>query len=347
MGSPLVCICIPCFNADKTIAETLGTLRKQTYPNIEIHVFDNASTDATVECVKEIGDKRIYIHCTDGAGGDAESNFTRCLNLGRGDYTAIFHADDLYDPTIIEKEVLLLENNKDTCGVLSFATQIDDKGRLGKTYLAPAQLNIQAGSSQTFDAVSLFKAVLEFDNFLFCPSAMIRTRVCVEEIKIWKGEEFKSSADLDVWLRLAAYNHIALINEPLLFYRLSESQWTATYRKQRTTKANIFLVLDYWLKKNEIRQSMVKVDLSNYQKLLRHDALGCMLNAMRDGEIELAKKIWKNIDSFAVAGELFQMRTIRDMKFFILSAALKLMLLPAIGKALRFMLLGQLGKVRL
>ena len=138
MESPLVCICIPCFNAEKTITETLGSLRKQTYQNIEIHVFDNASTDATLVRVKEIGDKRIHIHRAAGAGGDAESNFTRCLNLGRGEYTAVFHADDLYDPSIIEKEVLFLENNKDTSGVLTFARQIDDKGRLGKTYLAPA-----------------------------------------------------------------------------------------------------------------------------------------------------------------------------------------------------------------
>ena len=126
MENPLVCICIPCFNADKTIVETLGTLRKQTYLNIEIHVFDNASTDTTVECVKKIADKRIQIHLADGSSGDPESNFTRCLNLGRGDYTAIFHADDLYDPSIVEKEVKILEANKDISGVLTFATQIDD-----------------------------------------------------------------------------------------------------------------------------------------------------------------------------------------------------------------------------
>ena len=347
MGNPLVCICIPCFNADKTIAETLGTLREQTYPNIEIHVFDNASTDATVECVKKIEDERIQIHLADGADGDAESNFTRCLNLGRGDYTAIFHADDLYDPSIIEKEVTLLEANKDISAVLTSATQIDDKGRFGKTYLAPAQLNIPAGGAHVFDATNLVKAVLVSDNFLFCPSAMMRTAVCIEQIKVWRGKKFGSSADLDVWFRLAAYNHIALINEPLLFYRISVNQWTAHYRKRRKTRADIFLVLDYWLKKDDIRRSMTKVDLSNYQKLLRNDALGCMLNAMRDGQVTLAQKIWSDERSFSVAGEMFQIKRLRDLKFFMLSNVLKLMLLPVIGKALRSMFLSQLSKVRL
>jgi len=350
MNQPLVCICVPCFNAEKTILETLETICNQTYKNIEIHMFDNASTDKTVWVIRTITDKRIYIHEAESTG-NAESNFTRCLNLGRGNYTAIFHADDLYAPNIIEKEVRLLEKNKDTSGILTFATQIDDQGRLGKTYLAPASMNMQEGDALSFDVVTLFKTVLESDNFLFCPSAMIRTNVCIDEIKIWKGEEFKSSADLDVWLRLAAYNHIALINEPLLFYRVSENQWTAEYRKKRKVRADIFLVLEHWLKEKKIKQSMTKIDMVNYRKLHRYDALGCMLNAMRDNEITLAKDILTNEGSFSVASELMQVRTARDVKFFMLSSGLKLLLLllllPMTGWVLRPVFLKYLGKVRL
>jgi len=210
---------------------------------------------------------------------------------------------------------------------------------------------MQEGDALSFDVVTLFKTVLESDNFLFCPSAMIRTNVCIDEIKIWKGEEFKSSADLDVWLRLAAYNHIALINEPLLFYRVSENQWTAEYRKKRKVRADIFLVLEHWLKEKKIKQSMTKIDMVNYRKLHRYDALGCMLNAMRDNEITLAKDILTNEGSFSVASELMQVRTARDVKFFMLSSGLKLLLLllllPMTGWVLRPVFLKYLGKVRL
>jgi len=346
MNQPLVCICVPCFNAESTIAETLETLQAQTYTNIEIHIFDNASTDKTIEIVSAIVDDRIQMHQAESTG-NAESNFTRCLNLGRGDYTTIFHADDLYAPDIIEKEVQFLEKNEGVAGALTFATQINELGSLGKTYLAPKSLNMKEGEARLFDVVAIFKAVLENDNFLFCPSAMIRTRVCVEYIKAWRGEEFKSSADLDVWLRLAAYNHIALLNAPLLFYRISDTQWTAGYRKKRKIRSDIFLVLDYWLKNDGIKQSMANVDMINYQKLQRYDALACMLNAVRDNEISLAKDIWMREGSFSVARELMQIKSSRDMKFFMLSSGLKLMLLPVIGWILRPVFLKYLGKVRL
>ena len=44
-----------------------------------------------------------------------------------------------------------------------------------------------------------------------------------------------------------------------------------------------------------------------------------MLNAMRDGEIELAQKILSDEGSFSLAGEMFQTSNLRDLKFFMLS----------------------------
>ena len=346
LSSPLVCVCIPCYNAERTIIETLRSLQKQTYTNFEIHVFDNASEDKTVELVRSIADERVYLHLAEETG-TAESNFTRCLNLGRGEYTAIYHADDLYDPTIIEKEVKFLVKNKEACGVLTFATQIDSQGQRLKTFLAPKSLGLSPGESRIFDVKLLFKAVLKHDNFLFCPSAMMRTSVCVNHIKTWRGDLFKSSADLDVWFRLADLGGIGLLNEPLLFYRISDMQWTASYRKKRTTQSDTFLVLDAWMKKEGIKQTMKTSDAINYQKLQRYDMLGCMLNAVRNNEIGLARDVWLKSGVFSFVTELLQMDSTRDFKFFALSSILKMMLVPLMGEVLRYLFLKHLNKVRL
>ena len=58
---PLVSICIPVFNGEKTIAKTIDSLINQTYKNIEIIVIDNCSSDATVKIVQEFNDARIKI----------------------------------------------------------------------------------------------------------------------------------------------------------------------------------------------------------------------------------------------------------------------------------------------
>ena len=346
MSPPLVCICVPCYNAEQTIAETLESILNQTYSNIEIHIFDNASTDNTVEVVKAIADDRIYFHLAESTG-TAESNFTRCLNLGRGRYTAVFHADDLYDPEIIEKEVSLLESHDDIAAVLSFAKQIDVSGTVIKTSLAPSSLGIQKGQACTMDLLKLLRAVLENGNFLFCPSAMIRTKVCIDEIKTWRGDAFKSSADLDLWLRLAACSSLGLLNEPLLYYRISDTQFTADYSKKRIGRADMLLVIDHWLEEKSVKGSISEKDMDKYRRLQSRDAYGRILNALRGDNIRLAKEICHRESVLSMAEELLQIRAVKDMKFFLLSSAIKLMLLPVIGPGFKAILLDRLDKVRL
>jgi len=58
---PLVCICIPTFNAAKTIKQTLDSLLNQTYHNLCFIVVDNCSVDETVELVESYHNPRIKV----------------------------------------------------------------------------------------------------------------------------------------------------------------------------------------------------------------------------------------------------------------------------------------------
>jgi len=107
---PLVAVCIPAYNSEKTIPATLESVLGQTYKNIKVIVSDNASTDGTAEIVGRFAasDPRLAIfRHPRNIGGEA--NFNHCIQLGDGDYTAIFHADDVYSPTMIEEQVSSLE----------------------------------------------------------------------------------------------------------------------------------------------------------------------------------------------------------------------------------------------
>ena len=55
-NAPLVCICIPTYNAEKTIAATLRSVLAQTYRNMVIHVVDNHSADGTLAVVESFAD---------------------------------------------------------------------------------------------------------------------------------------------------------------------------------------------------------------------------------------------------------------------------------------------------
>ena len=107
---PLVCICIPTYNAEKTIAATLRSVLGQTYQHLNIQIVDNHSSDATVTIVESFSDERITLHHNSvNLGG--EGNFNRCIALARGKYTAIYHADDIYESEMVAAQVAFLEKH--------------------------------------------------------------------------------------------------------------------------------------------------------------------------------------------------------------------------------------------
>ena len=341
--SPLVSICIPAYNAERTIAETIRSVLLQTYTNFVVHVLDNASTDKTTAIVESFHDQRISLHVAEHTT-DAETNLTRCLQTGHGRYTAVYHADDVYDPTILEKQVAFLESHHDAGGVLSFATLLDRSSKPTKTFLAPPCLRMKRGEARSFDAATLLKGVLQHGNFLFCPSAMIRTSVCVDSLKTWRGDLFKSSADLDVWLRIADISRLGLINEPLLFYRISDTQWTATYSKTRTRRSHFLSVLDYWTQTPRMADALNQRDRNNYHKLEMKDDIALVLNQLRHNNHREAKNLY---DDNVRLLTFLRLGSVVDLKFLILGCALKLMLAPVVGNGFKQLLLPRLGHVRI
>ena len=98
---PLVTIGIPTYNrADKTLSCAIGSACSQDYPNLEIIVSDNCSTDNTQELVRSFNDHRIkYLRHDTNIGPN--NNFNACLQAAKGDYFLLLHDDDLIDPDFV------------------------------------------------------------------------------------------------------------------------------------------------------------------------------------------------------------------------------------------------------
>jgi glycosyltransferase involved in cell wall biosynthesis len=283
---PRVCICIPTYNTAGTVRETLESILAQTYPNLVVHVSDNASTDDTLKVIESIADSRVTIHRhAENIGG--EGNFNRCIQLAEGKYTAIFHADDVYEPNMVVKQVAYLEANPEAGAVFTEATMIDEMGnRIGEIRL-PAGIVATGG---LYDFATMLKAVLRHSNFFICPSAMVRTQVYQQEIKRWRGEQFRTSADLDLWLRILQLHPAGYLPERLMRYRISKSQWSAKVRLG-TERADFFLVTDYYLAQEPVRALLDDTDLSNYRWLERRDRVMRAANLFITGYPEQASEL--------------------------------------------------------
>ena len=126
-SQPLVSICIPTYNVEKTVVQTVQSVLNQTYHNLEILVVDNASTDDTLTLLQKFDDPRITIHKNSKNIG-AEQNFSQCIQLANGEYIAIFHADDLYMPDMVQKQVEAFEDNPTISAVFTLAKLINSHG---------------------------------------------------------------------------------------------------------------------------------------------------------------------------------------------------------------------------
>ncbi len=108
----LISIIIPCFNAGKTIARTLNSVREQDYKNLEIIIVNDGSKDNTLEVANKYAnlDNRIRVITQQNAGVSVARN--NGLHSAKGNYIVFLDADDNYTtPYALSK---MLKRLKDT-----------------------------------------------------------------------------------------------------------------------------------------------------------------------------------------------------------------------------------------
>lgn len=109
---PLISIALCTYNGEKYLCEQLGTLVGQTYPNLEIVVVDDASTDQTWTILNEFADCypsiRLFRNTTNLG---YLRNFERALKHCQGEYLLISDQDDVWEKEKVTKLLAAVEEN--------------------------------------------------------------------------------------------------------------------------------------------------------------------------------------------------------------------------------------------
>ncbi|HTM66190.1 MAG TPA: glycosyltransferase family A protein [Flavipsychrobacter sp.] len=106
----LVSIVVPNYNCEEFLPKCLDSVTSQTYPNIEIIICDNGSSDRSVEIINEYAakDSRIKVLIN-----EVNQGLIKCYNRmffeAKGDYIMIMDADDWSDVTRAEKQAAILD----------------------------------------------------------------------------------------------------------------------------------------------------------------------------------------------------------------------------------------------
>jgi glycosyltransferase involved in cell wall biosynthesis len=111
LNQPLVSVLIPLYNKVLFFDETMKSVLNQTYPNIEIIIVDDGSTDGSLALAKGYLSDNIKIFVQKNKGASAARN--KAFELSKGDFIQYLDADDTLDLRKIEDQINLVKEHPD------------------------------------------------------------------------------------------------------------------------------------------------------------------------------------------------------------------------------------------
>ncbi len=203
---PGVSVVMAVHNGAPYLREAVQSILDQTYPQFEVIIIDDASTDATPEILAQLNDCRIKVLRNPTRLGLAAS-LNRGIREARAPYIARMDADDLSLPERLMRQRQFLEEHPDHALVGSSYYQMDAQGRI--VGLVPVLTDNEA-----------LQAGLLEQNWFGHGSVMVRRQALLEVGGY--NERFTCAQDYDLWLRLAERHKIANLPEPLYCWRRTE-----------------------------------------------------------------------------------------------------------------------------
>lgn len=137
----LISIIMPCFNMERYIQASVQTVIEQTYPNWELLIVDDGSSDNSVCIIQKLieMDSRIKLIQLEKNGGIAHARNT-ALQQAKGTYIAFLDSDDFWHPDKLQLQLQFMKEKKAAISFTAYK-QITETGTLIKTISAPPMIN--------------------------------------------------------------------------------------------------------------------------------------------------------------------------------------------------------------
>ncbi len=218
MSAPLVSVCLPVFNGEKFLPLAIQSVLNQTFPDFELIVVDDGSSDRTREIVAEFAgrDQRIRLHVNESNLG-LFANYNRCMEHSTGKYIKPFAQDDLWSNSIIARMVKELDARPGVSLVACARNYVDGEGRIFDTKRHHDQDCEIDGKKAAFEMIS------RIDNVIGEPCAVMFRR---EQAGKGFEDRLPQMGDLDCWARLLQLGNLFYITDALCTFRVHQGGQT-------------------------------------------------------------------------------------------------------------------------
>ena len=211
-----VSICIPVYNAEKYIENTINMVLQQDYDDCEILISDNCSTDNSAMVISKFTNKKIKVFNQNqniGMGG----NWNFLLKQAKGKYVMIVCADDkILDHSITRKaQILDSYHNVDLVFSSSYLSIYDKKVILRRPY----------HKSQILNGNELCEKLFLTKNFIGEPSNVMLRKAAIDRIGLF-SENLWYNIDIEYWIRILKDSYAFYIDEPMSVFCIRSTSAT-------------------------------------------------------------------------------------------------------------------------
>ena len=202
---PRVFVVTPSFNQGRYLRETIDSVLRQDYPNLDYFVADGGSTDDSVDILRSYGDR---VRWTSGPDGGQAAAIARAWAASDAEIVAWLNSDDTYLDGAVTAAVDHLLAHPEAAMVYGEAWYTNAAGRHMRPY-----------PTRSFDRKNLAA-----ECFICQPAVFLRREVF--QVVDLPDPTLRYCMDYDLWIRIAQHFEITSIERFLATSRLHSDNKT-------------------------------------------------------------------------------------------------------------------------
>jgi GT2 family glycosyltransferase len=261
-------VVVPCYNYAHYLPGCVASILSQRDVDVRVLIVDDQSPDNTAEVGQALAaaDPRvIYTRNEKNLRLIGTSN-RGVIEWARADYVLLLSADDGLTPGALARATKLMDANPDV-GLTWGLAQI-----MGEGAALPQPADVGEAETRVLDGMDFIKSLFARGNFIFTPTAIVRTSV--QHAVGGYDAAFPYTSDLDMWLRIGARGKVGVINAPQGLYRIHASnlshQWQRGPLGDRRVVAE---TLTHFVNGHVTQLPALAALLSEKRRLIGHEAL--------------------------------------------------------------------------